>query len=84
MLAILLDKMGVPYHIFERASKVKPLGKLSIQPLTDISNLDCLRNQDLAGQVSFRPRQSCSHSYPPFFLHRENFTGPRRSDECER
>lgn len=28
MLAILLDKMGVPYHIFERASKVKPLGAL--------------------------------------------------------
>ncbi|KAF9338565.1 hypothetical protein BGZ91_008520 [Linnemannia elongata] len=28
MLAILLDKMGVPYHIFERASKIKPLGAL--------------------------------------------------------
>ncbi|KAF9132821.1 hypothetical protein BGX30_012516 [Mortierella sp. GBA39] len=28
MLAILLDKMGVPYHIFERAPKVKPLGAL--------------------------------------------------------
>jgi cation diffusion facilitator CzcD-associated flavoprotein CzcO len=27
MLAILLDKMDVPYHIFERAPKVKPLGK---------------------------------------------------------
>ncbi|KAG0220125.1 hypothetical protein BGX33_008482 [Mortierella sp. NVP41] len=28
MLGILLDKMGVPYHIFERAPKVKPLGAL--------------------------------------------------------
>jgi len=62
MLAILLDKMGVPYHIFERAPKVKPLGKLPIQPSTDISNFTRLRNRNLAGQVSFRPHHSCSHS----------------------
>lgn len=27
MLAILLEKMQVPYHIFERAPKAKPRGK---------------------------------------------------------
>jgi 2-polyprenyl-6-methoxyphenol hydroxylase-like FAD-dependent oxidoreductase len=26
MLAILLEQINVPYHIFERATKVKPLG----------------------------------------------------------
>ncbi|KAF8965991.1 hypothetical protein BGZ46_000467, partial [Entomortierella lignicola] len=26
MLAILLDQINIPYHIFERASEVKPLG----------------------------------------------------------
>lgn len=29
MLGILLDKIGVPYHIFERALEVKPLGTIS-------------------------------------------------------
>ncbi|KAF9092511.1 hypothetical protein BGX23_004223 [Mortierella sp. AD031] len=28
MLGILLDKMDVPYHIYERALEVKPLGAL--------------------------------------------------------
>jgi cation diffusion facilitator CzcD-associated flavoprotein CzcO len=27
MLGVLLEKQGVPYTIFERASSVKPLGK---------------------------------------------------------
>jgi len=28
LLAILLDKAGIPYEIYERASSVKPLGKM--------------------------------------------------------
>lgn len=28
-LALLLEKLGVPYHLFERASEIKPLGKKS-------------------------------------------------------
>lgn len=28
MLAILLDKAGIPYEIFERTREVRPLGKL--------------------------------------------------------
>ena len=29
MLGILLDKIDVPYHIYERAFEVKPLGTIS-------------------------------------------------------
>lgn len=34
-LAIALEKAGIPYHIYERAATVKPLGKLaSTTPLS--------------------------------------------------
>lgn len=32
LMGILLERIGIPYHIFERASKVKPLGTLSFIP----------------------------------------------------
>lgn len=31
-MGTLLERIGIPYHIFERAAKVKPLGTLSFMP----------------------------------------------------
>lgn len=55
LLGQLLEQIDVPYHIFERAESVKPLGTLAVRPsrLSTSSSKRGARNDSLHRQSSY-------------------------------
>ncbi|KAG0219279.1 hypothetical protein BGX33_003826 [Mortierella sp. NVP41] len=51
MMGILLDRMGVPYHIYERALEVKPLGNV-LQLLDQLGFLEEVHSISIPSEIS--------------------------------